>query len=197
MTYGLSLAKQTENFLFAFGFGFVLGIIYDFLFVIRSSASKRKTVTVICDVIFIFVSSFLSFFLLLIISDGQIRFYILLGELLGFAVYYFSVGVFIAGALRKTVGFFKRIFGIIKKSTVAVFKVILRPFFSIFHQFLLFLVKIGEKMRKNAKRYVKNSKYHLQVDNVLLYNLKEYKSKNRKVSLRENKKGRKNTREKN
>ncbi|MCR4564139.1 MAG: spore cortex biosynthesis protein YabQ [Clostridiales bacterium] len=175
MTYGVSLAKQTCNFFIAVGTGFAIGIVYDFFFIIRNLISKRKWVTFICDALFTVSASLLSFLLLLIITDGQIRAYVIFGEAIGFFVYYFSLGVFIVRLCDKITRILKRFFAFLKRILLFIFKVVSYPFRKLYAVFSSFFKKIYEKMRKNAKKVVKKSKFLLQVDTALLYNQRVYK----------------------
>lgn len=175
MTYGVSLAKQTYNFFVSVGFGFALGIVYDFFFIIRNLVSKRKWVTFVCDTLFTVLASVMSFLLLLIITDGQIRAYVILGEIIGFFVYYFSLGVFIVKLCERITRIIRSVFAFFKRILLFIFKVIFAPFRFIFSFFGRFFKKIYEKTRKNAKKVAKKSKFLLQVDNALLYNQRVYK----------------------
>ncbi|MBE6835236.1 MAG: hypothetical protein E7515_03175 [Ruminococcaceae bacterium] len=193
MTYGVSLAKQTYNFFVSVGFGFALGIVYDVFFIIRNLISKRKWVTVVCDVIFTLFSSLMSFLLLLSVTDGQIRFYVILGELIGFFVYYFSLGVFIVKICEKITAVLKKLFAVVKRFFLFVFRVISFPFRKLFKLLKGIFKKIYEKTLKNTKKIVKKSKYHLQVDTALLYNQRVYKGNVAQSNTRY-RKGRKNYR---
>lgn len=193
MTYGVSLARQTYSFFVSVGFGFALGIVYDIFFIIRNTLAKRKWVTVLCDAVFIITASVLSFLLLLIVTDGVVRAYAVFGELFGFFVYYFSLGVFIVKICEKMTAVIKAVFSFFKKVFISVFKVIFYPFRKIFLIFARFFKKIYEKSRKNVKKIVKKSKYHLQIDNTLLYNQRVYKGSSAQRNTRY-RKGRKNYR---
>ena len=195
MTYGLSLTRQVQNFLISFGFGFLLGIVYDLFFVVRNLISKKKAVAIICDTLFILLASLLSFLLLLVITDGQIRGYILLGELLGFLIYYFSLGVFVVKLLEEAVSIIKKILLFFKRIFIAIFKVISYPFRVVFSFFSNIFRRIHEKTRIFLKKTAKKSKYHLKVDSTLLYNQKVYRGSMRKNNP--NKKGRRKYRGKN
>ena len=175
MSYGISLARQTYNFFASVGFGFALGIVYDLFFVIRNILAKRKWVTFFCDSIFALASSALSFLLLLVITDGQIRAYVIFGEATGFAVYYFSLGVFIVRICEKIALAVRRVYGFFRRLFICVMKVVSYPFRLIFSVFARLFKKIYEKTRKNAKKMLKKSKYHLHIDNTLLYNHRVYK----------------------
>jgi spore cortex biosynthesis protein YabQ len=175
MTYSLSLAKQTQNFFAAFGFGFILGILYDFFFVIRSLISKRKAATFICDLAFVVLAALMSFMLLLVITDGQLRFYVLAGELLGFFVYYLSFGVFVIRISEKIIAFIRKICLKLKRLLVSVFRIISYPFRAIFSVFCKIFKKIRIFLRKTLKKTLKKVKYHLRFENNMLYNQKVYR----------------------
>lgn len=121
MTYGFSLARQTQSFLVAFGFGFILGVIYDLFFIVRLMISKSKAAVIISDALYVLVAAVMSFSMFLIVTDGLVRAYIVLGELLGFFVYYFTAGVFVNRVSGKIISAVKRFFAFF-------FKIISTPF---------------------------------------------------------------------
>jgi len=164
MEYIVSLSSQTKNFLFSLGFGVLIGVLYDVLRVIRMSISQSKKALYITDFIFVFVSSVATFLFCLTVTDGQLRFYVLFGEALGFFIYYFSFGViavkFSARTVEKIKAFFKKIFRFISA-----------PFRKIFAGVSSFAKKASAKSRKSLKKSVKNAKILLSSDKSLLYNL--------------------------
>jgi hypothetical protein len=135
----------------------------------------------------------MSFLLLLSVTDGQIRFYVILGELIGFFVYYFSLGVFIVKICEKITAVLKKLFAVVKRFFLFVFRVISFPFRKLFKLLKGIFKKIYEKTLKNTKKIVKKSKYHLQVDTALLYNQRVYKGNVAQSNTRY-RKGRKNYR---
>ena len=54
-----SLAYQTREFMYAYGFGFILGIVYDLTRIIRLLMYKGKKKVFIWDIIYAVVASFL------------------------------------------------------------------------------------------------------------------------------------------
>ena len=175
MTYGLTLAKQTQNFFVAFGFGFLLGILYDVFFIIRSAVSGRRVVTFICDSLFVAAASVLSFTLLLVITDGQIRFYVLLGEALGFTVYYLSLGAFTVRVSEKIIAFFKKLCRFLMRIFIRIFKVVSYPFRCVFSILGKFFKKIRVFLRKIMKKSLKKSKNHLHFGYNMLYTQRVYR----------------------
>ena len=164
MEYIVSLSSQTKNFLFSLGFGALTGVLYDILRVIRMSISSSKSALYITDFIFVFVSSVATFLFCLTVTDGQLRFYVLFGEALGFLIYYFSFGIiavkFSAKTVEKIKSFFKKFFRFVSA-----------PFRKIFIIFSKFVKKSTLKSRKSLKKAAKKAKTLLQIGKPLLYNL--------------------------
>lgn len=164
MEYIESLGTQTGNFLFSLGFGLIVGILYDVVRTVRLVFTDSKKALYATDFLFAVFSALATFLFCLTVTDGKIRWYIILGEAIGFSVYYFSFGVIAVRFTDKTVGF-------IKKFSKKLFFVISSPFIKLFSFFKRKIGKIVEKTRKNTRKAVKKSKFHLQTDKALLYNL--------------------------
>ncbi len=162
--YGLSLATQTKNFLFSLGLGFIMGIFYDVFRIIRISISQKKIVVIIFDVLYCIFLGFSDFIFFITVNEGQIRFYLLCGELMGFAVYYFSLGAIIFSLSEKIIEF-------IRNSLKRFFCVLIFPFKWIFTRLRSVCNKILKKGRKRSKKLKNKSKFLLKVDRYLLYNL--------------------------
>lgn len=164
MEYITSLSSQAKNFLFSLGFGVLIGVLYDILRIVRMSVSPSKRALYITDFIFVFTASVATFLFCLTVTDGQLRFYILFGEALGFFIYYLSFGIIAVKFSTKTVEkvkvFFKKIF-----------RFIFAPFRKIFSRVSVFIKKAAVKTRKSTKKSIKNAKILLQNDKSLLYNL--------------------------
>lgn len=162
--YSLSLAQQTKGFLLSLGMGFLLGILYDLIRIIRISISRGKTAVIICDIIFCAFTCLFTFLFCLTVNEGEIRLYLVLGEIAGFFTYYFSLGAVIFSCSEKIIGFIKKLFR-------SVFGVILFPFKWIFEKIWKVFNKLLKKSRKNTKKVKNKSKFLLKVNKLLLYNL--------------------------
>lgn len=164
MEYITSLSSQAKNFLFSLGFGVLIGVLYDLLRIVRMSVSSSKRALYITDFIFVFTASVATFLFCLTVTDGQLRFYILFGEALGFFIYYISFGIIAVRFSTKTVEKIKVFF---KKA----FHFIFTPFRKIFTSVSVLFKKVALKTRKSTKKSIKNAKILLQNDKSLLYNL--------------------------
>ncbi len=162
--YGISLAVQTKNFLLSLGFGFISGFFYDVFRIIRLCTSSKKAVIIIFDIMYCVLFCFAFFVFLLTVNEGQFRFYLLLGGLLGFFVYYFSLGAIIFS-------FSKFLTEFIKKTVKRIFAVLLFPFQWIFSRMKNCIDKKLEKSRKRTKKLKNKSKTLLKLYKHLLYNL--------------------------
>ncbi len=162
--YGISLAVQTKNFLLSLGFGFLIGIVYDFLRIIRLCISSKKIAILIFDLIYCICFCFMFFIFLLTVNEGQFRFYLLLGTGVGFSVYYFSLGAIIFS-------FSKSLTEFIKKWSKRFFSVLCFPFRWFFSRIKGGVHKKLEKSRKRVKKMKNKSKTLLKLNKHLLYNL--------------------------
>lgn len=104
MVYIENITYQLRTFFYSLGIGVLLCIIYDFFRFFRNLFSFGKILTFIEDVLFAALSACVTFVFLLAINNGKVCWYIFLGEFLGFAVYYFTlgeIGMKIYGAISK------------------------------------------------------------------------------------------------
>lgn len=161
--YGLSLATQTKGFLLSLGLGFIMGIFYDLFRILRLAISNSKALIIVFDVLYCIFLCFVTFLFCLTINEGQIRFYLLMGEAVGFAVYYFSLGVVIFS-------FGERIVDFTKRCLKRVILVLFFPFRWIFKRTGKLLNKIFKKGQKRSKNLKNKSKLLLKVSKHLLYN---------------------------
>lgn len=166
--YILTLAKQTQIFLLSLGFGFILGIIYDIFRIIRLTFSKQniknsKPTVIVYDIIYLLLCCFLTFIFILTASLGKFRWYVIVGEILGFTVYYFSFGFIVINVSNKIIDILKRIISFI-------FMVIFKPVSIIYRFITKNLIKIYKFIKKIVKKISKKLKYHLKYIKYMMYN---------------------------
>lgn len=163
MTYLFDIQAQSTIFLFSLGFGFFAGTLYDFLRLFRLLFKNTTATFVLFDLIFMILVSIGTFLFLLVETDGHVRFYILFAELLGFLIYFVTLGSVIAA-------FFDRIVATLKHSFSKIFEKIKQPFLKLFHRFYRNFSKKAKKVEKKAHFSIKKSKIHLKNLHELLYN---------------------------
>ena len=88
-----------QNQLFSFFIyvivGILLGFIFDIFRALRKSIKNSTVVTNIEDILFVIISFIIIAMVVQIVSKGELRFYILLGIILGILIYFLSVSKYI------------------------------------------------------------------------------------------------------
>ena len=155
MEYILSLSTQTRSFLLSLGFGLIIGILYDVLRVVRIFLSFSKIAAYVTDFLFSVLSAVMTFLFCLSVSNGEVRLYIILGEFIGFSVFYLSFGTVAVKFSEKTV---KKILNALRK----IFRLIFSPFIKIFTVVSIKCTKLRKKVQKTVKNHKKFDKSPLQ-----------------------------------
>ncbi len=163
MEYIQGISSQTALFFLSIGFGFLLGLIYDVFRVFRLVAGNVKGMVFATDFMYLAACGVLSFFFLLVTDEGRVRIYTVSGEILGFMVYYFSFGTVAVRVTNAVAGIFRRIFSAILSAVKFVSGKMLPPF-----------KKIYVFLRKRIKKSNKKTKYILQKQKGIVYNLYSY-----------------------
>lgn len=162
--YNVSQNEQVLIFLASLGVGFLLGVVYDFLRALRLSFTKNKIAVIIFDLLYFFMVAFLSYIFILAANKGEVRSYIIIGELLGAVFYYFSLGFALMKLTDKFVLLLKRFYAFF-------FKIISFPFRLIKSAFLKVFGKLRSFFEKSVKKSKKIQKKVLPKARVYVYNL--------------------------
>ncbi len=91
----MTVARETIIFIFSCFLGMWIGVIFDVFRIIRIAFPCGKAVLFVEDCIFVFLASVFTFFFSVNFSNGFIRGFVILGEFLGFIIYYFTLGVLV------------------------------------------------------------------------------------------------------
>ena len=160
MEYLPGLANQTRLFLLALGFGFALGILYDLFRLLRLLLTRRGGWLPAQDILYALCCTVLSFFFFLTVSDGSLRGFGVAGEILGWLIYYFSLGAIAVRVTEWAVSRLRKLSNGIR-----------RRVFSPFGRFMKrAITPMKVKSAKIAKIFKKNLHFHLQKTKGLLYN---------------------------
>ena len=162
--YSVPQNEQLSIFALSLGLGFLLGVLYDVIRAIRLSVTLSKIVLVICDVLYFIFFGLISFLFILALNKGEIRFYIIVGEIIGAVFYYVSLGIAVIKVTDKLVSFLRRFYTL-------VFKVISAPFIALAKVFTAIFKKIGKLFKKTKKKSSKIPKKLLPKARLYVYNL--------------------------
>lgn len=108
----ITLSSQVQIFLLACALGVLLSIFYDVFRVLRMVAQWQTLQIFFHDIIYFTVCGFFTFTFALATNCGNVRFYIVAGEIIGWCVYHLTIGEFMMRALMRVVNFLR---GLLKK----------------------------------------------------------------------------------
>lgn len=104
--------------------GLILGLLYDIFKSFRYAFKSNRKHLFIQDILYFLISAFITFLFTLSVNHGDIRFYIIFGEIIGFEIYYL---VFSKIFMRYSILTIK----IIKRIINKVYAIIFKPFIMI------------------------------------------------------------------
>lgn len=172
-------SQQLRLFLLSCLFGVPIGIVYDIFRALRIIFPHGKLLVAIEDILFFVIYGIFLMCFTITAARSEFRVYFCAGNLLGFLVYFFTVGNAVVSVIR-------RIAMLIKKGLCFIFRPVNQKFVLIFKKCRAFFVRSLQKRKMNKK----NSETPLIVGSDLLYNNKvNKKSKRKKVRKIEKKAG--------
>ncbi len=160
MVYIQGLAEQTRIFLYALGFGFLLGLLYDFFRTLRLIISRSRGFVLFMDLLYFAVCAFLTFCFILVVDSGRVRIYVALGEVLGWMIYYFSFGMIALKISNAAIKLCRRFFAMIFKPVKRVLRFLKRK-----------MGHFGAFGKKIIRKTDKKTKFSLQKYSNIVYNL--------------------------
>lgn len=83
--------SQEQIFILFFVIGLIISIIFDFFRAIRKNFKASDFATLIEDIVFLGITSFLIIFSIIKINDGEVRFYIFLAIFFGILLYSLTI----------------------------------------------------------------------------------------------------------
>ena len=95
MNYSEPLSNQLSVFLSGVGFGFILCALYVAVKLLSRVFGKGKTAVMISDAVFVLSATVISFFFMIMINNGEVRFNLIIAQATGGIVIYFTVGRYI------------------------------------------------------------------------------------------------------
>lgn len=172
--YTFAISEHLKIFFLSLGMGFLLGVLYDIIRIIRLIVSKGKAAVFGFDFLYIVVSALLTYLFIIAVNMGAVRAYIIIAQLLGFFFYYISFGIAVKRISEKIAelikSFFSKLYRIIKRPFIFIFAAIKRKKSKI----KVFLSKKSHKTKNNLKKL-------LHLTKVLLYNFIGIFSSSKKI----------------
>lgn len=142
-----TLSEQLSVFVWSCAFGVILGVFYEIFRFARLAGLNSKLHVYIQDIIFMCICSVLTFLFTVGFNKGKIRFFILLGELLGLLLYRYTIGEF----------------------TIKIFKL----FLTLIHFVIAVITKLSDRISKKLKELQISALKVIKKITVKVKNLKE------------------------
>ena len=86
------MIDQVQIFWYSLVLGLILGMIYDIFKLFRLVFNSKKWSIFFQDILYFIIISLITFFFIIIFNKGEIRYYILIGQFIGWGIYYISCG---------------------------------------------------------------------------------------------------------
>ncbi|MDQ5983804.1 MAG: hypothetical protein RUMPE_00833 [Eubacteriales bacterium SKADARSKE-1] len=106
----VTLIDQISNFFFSVIFGAILGIILDIFKIIGVIFRFSEKKIFWRDIIYFSLIGVLSFLFIVAVNMGELRVYIIAGELVGWIIYHFTLGNKVVKKATLIINFFKKSF---------------------------------------------------------------------------------------
>lgn len=145
----LPLSSQLFGFAAAVAGGLVLGVVYDLFRIWRILFRSGRRAVFFQDVLYLFAAALFTFLLALSVSTGEVRFYLIAGEAVGWLLYHFSLGQITVRVFRFAVKFLNRFLCVpLKRLFCALWSGMQKSAAS----FAAFLKKVFSKRKNSLKR---------------------------------------------
>lgn len=160
---GIHLAEQTTVFLQACLLGAALSVLYDLFRILRVAFPPRPGMAFVQDLLFWTISALVTFFFVLVTLDGTVRGYLLIGELLGWLLYHFTLG---AVVMRLAQTLIVAVRAVLR----AMCRFILRPAVKLACALAALLLWPWRCVAERLKKIQQSVKFRLKVRRIILYN---------------------------
>lgn len=151
--------EQLKSLMPPLGLGFLLGLVYDMIRILRLIVPSKKIFVFVTDALFVLFCTTVSYLLFIAVANGSIRAYMVIAEIIGALVYRFGIGFFIFSAAEK-----------IGVKINKLLKSIFSPFLFVFRKIKSVGTNSAKNITKKLKKYKNKLKKPLQDDREMLYN---------------------------
>ena len=165
MSYSEPLSNQIRVFFLSVGVGVFICLLYIAVQSLFALFGKSNRVYYFADGVFSVLFAFVSFFFMVLYNSGRVRLHLILGEALGFFVFYFSVGRYLHSALERLTETIRKTVGIILLPVRSVLRHFLNGMGEIRDRFILLRhkkVEGSEAEEKKVKKFKFLGKIHLK-----------------------------------
>lgn len=160
----VSVSSQMLLFLFSMGVGGAFGLVYDLLYLGRLLSLCGKVLSFVWDCLYLLACGIFTFLFLLAGNAGEVRSFVLLGELLGYVLYRFTLGTLVSRGVR-------RLAADMRRTAAAVGMQMKRPAVRARQKWSALLSKKSKHLKKSRRRERKDRQRCLKPAGKVMYNL--------------------------
>ena len=161
--------NQTYLFLIFTLNGFLIGILFDFFRIIRKSSKTNDITTYVEDILFWIMTGGIILYSMCTFSDGQLRFFMILGIIIGVVIYILALSKYVINVCVFVIDI------IFKKILLTIIRCVISPFVAVFKIIKKYIIrpisrifinngkKIGKYLKKIVKKrgfFAKKEKYN-------------------------------------
>ena len=121
MSYSEPLINQVKVLFFSIGVGILLGLIYTLIQGSFRLLGKGRLSYFAADGLFVSAFFLLSFFFMVLYNNGRVRFHLIIGEGVGFWLFYYSTGRYIYAVFEKGAVIIRRLIKVFLKPYIIIF----------------------------------------------------------------------------
>ena len=159
------LSDQAVAFLWAVILGGALGVLYDWFRIGRILRKKRWFTVFLEDLLFSLAAALATAACFTLTNHGQVRLFLLVGEGLGFVIYFYTLGVFVTWQARMVARFLQYIkgrisafFGFLGKKLRKIMNFSKKPFIFLKRWFTIKMYHLKERKALREKESRRHSK---------------------------------------
>lgn len=132
----LTLSAQTQAFIYSCALGAMLSVVYTAMGILKIMSPPGKRLLFFMDLIFMLVCTFATFLFSVAMTWGSIRYYVVFGELVGFFLFYLTVGELILKCSKVITDFILKLYLFITS-----------PFRKLFKRLFAFALRLAAKLK--------------------------------------------------
>ncbi len=163
---GITIAGQTWLFLRSIVLGAGLGVCYDLFRILRIALPHPAPAVLAEDLLFSMICAGATFCYMLAADSGQIRLFVLIGEGIGFLLYYCTIGTLVIRVSRGIIRAVRWVLHIL-------WRIFIAPVVRLLEKTGILGRKVLDKCSIILKKQVKNLNIPLKKRHKILYNLKK------------------------
>lgn len=167
----MTVAEETFIFLYSCLLGCGLAVVYDLFRILRLAFPGGKVAVFIEDGLFVVIATLATFVFCVNFCNGYFRVFVAIGEILGFILYYFTLGVLVFRAARSIINGIKAVLRFL-------YRIFVKPVVRFFKYIYTKIKKLFKHISQKSPKGFFASKFHLKRRGKMMYNDTDHQGMN-------------------